>query len=197
MHTDVLYAVPTQHFKKWIRVLLVIEDPAAGVRTRRIELQAVNLDRFALVDQRFDRRGAVGRVDSPEHADARRGRADKGCLARWKKIDAVKRRTHPETIQKGNVGFAAEKDVLKEHDAPHIGDRHRMADDPGARARERFEEMLPPLAHLTDTAGAPPHMGLGVDEDRWAGRVAICNSLSRGAIGVALGSGRSMWLALP
>jgi hypothetical protein len=31
-------------------------------------------------------------------------------------------------------------------------------------------------------------MGLGVDEDRWAGRVAIGNSICREAVDVVLGS---------
>src|SRR6185295_10560730 len=55
------------------------------------------------------------------------------------------------------------EDRLVNH-SPHIGDRHGMTDHPRARAGERFEEMLPALAHLADAAGAPPHMGLGVDE---------------------------------
>src|SRR5438105_2822313 len=71
---------------------------------------------------------------------------------------------------------------------------------PTTPAREPASDLRkcsPPLAHLADTASAPPHMSLGVDEDRWAGRVAICNSLSRDAIGVPLGSRKSMCLTLP
>jgi hypothetical protein len=40
--------VPTQHIEKRVGILLVIEDPAAGVRPRRIELQPIYLDRLAL-----------------------------------------------------------------------------------------------------------------------------------------------------
>ena len=72
-----------------------------------------------------------------------------------------------------------------------------MADHRGARAGERFEEMLPSLAHLADAAGAPPHMGLGVDEDRWAGRVAIGDPLSREAVDVLLGGRKTVRLAMP
>jgi hypothetical protein len=151
-----------------------------------------------LVDQRFDGGGAVGRVDGPEDADARRRhRADERRLARWKQINAIKRCAHPEAVEKGNIGLAPKKDIFKEHHAPHIGDRHRMTDHRGARARERFEEMLPALAHLADAAGAPPHMGLGVDEDRWAGRVAIGDLLCREVVDVVLGRRKAVYLTLP
>ena len=36
---------------------------------------------------------------------------------------------------------------------------------PGARTGKRFEETLPPFAHLADASGAPPYMGLRVDQD--------------------------------
>ena len=57
--------------------------------------------------------------------------------------------------------------------------------------------MLAPLAHLTNAAGTPPHMGLGVDEDRWAGRVAIGDPLCREAVDVLLGSWKAAHLTLP
>ena len=92
VHADILDAMPAQYLEQRIGVLLVIEDPAAGIRPRRIELQPVDLDRLTLVDQRFGRGGAIGWIDSPEDADARRRhRADQGRLARWKKINAIKR----------------------------------------------------------------------------------------------------------
>jgi len=72
-----------------------------------------------------------------------------------------------------------------------------MADHRGARARQRLEEMLSSLAHLTNAAGTPPHMGLGVDEDRWACRIAIGNSICREAVDVVLGSWKAVHLALP
>jgi hypothetical protein len=88
-------------------------------------------------------------------------------------------------------------DVLEEHDPPHIPDRHRMADHGGARAGERFEEMLPSLAHLADAACAPPHMGLRVDEDRRAGRSAIGDPLSRDPVDALLGGRKTVRLAMP
>jgi hypothetical protein len=103
-------------------------------------------------------------------------------------INAIECRTHAEAVQKGYIGLAAKKDILEKHHATHVGDRHRMADHRGPRTRERFEEMFPPLAHLADAAGTPPHMGLGVDEDRWAGRVAIGNPLRREMVDVMLGN---------
>jgi hypothetical protein len=39
-------------------------------------------------------------------------------------------------------------------------------------------------------------MGLGVDEDRWAGRVAISNLLCREAVDVVLGSRKAVHLTL-
>jgi len=40
-------------------------------------------------------------------------------------------------------------------------------------------------------------MGLGVDEDRWAGRVAIGNSICREAVDVVLCSWKAVHLTLP
>jgi hypothetical protein len=102
----------------------------------------------------------------------------------------------PKLCKKRDVGLTAEKDVFEEHDSPHIGDRHGMADYRGARARKRFEEMLTPLAHLVDAAGTPPHTGLGVDEDRWACQVAIGNPLCCQAVDKAFGGRNAMRLAL-
>ena len=66
--------IPIRHIcsagKKSRTILLVIEDPASGIRARRIELQPVDLDRLTLLGQRFDGGRAIGRVDSPEDADA-------------------------------------------------------------------------------------------------------------------------------
>ena len=57
--------------------------------------------------------------------------------------------------------------------------------------------MLPTLAHLADATGAPPHMGLGIDEDRWAGRFAIRNSLCRETVDVVLRRRKAVYLTLP
>src|SRR5262252_9570507 len=149
MNTDILYAVLTQHLEEWIGVLFVIENPTTRVGPRRIELQAVDLDRLALVGQRLDRGCTIRRIDSSEHH------------------------------------------------SPHVGDRHRTAHHRGARARQRFEKMLPALAHLTDAAGTPPHMGLGIDEDRRAGRLVIGNPLYCQPVDVLLGGRKSMCLARP
>src|SRR5215469_7877976 len=57
--------------------------------------------------------------------------------------------------------------------------------------------MLPPLAHLSNAAGAPPNVRLGVDEDRRASWVAIGNSLCRKAVDEMLGGRKSVRFALP
>jgi hypothetical protein len=57
--------------------------------------------------------------------------------------------------------------------------------------------MFPSLAHLPDAAGTPLHMGLGVDEDWWAGRVAIGNPLDGKMVDIMPGDWKSMRLALP
>ena len=72
-----------------------------------------------------------------------------------------------------------------------------MPDHRGARAGERFEKMLPSLAHLSDAAGAPPNVRLGIDEDRRASWVAIGNALCRKAVDEMLGGRKSVLFALP
>ena len=67
----------------------------------------------------------------------------------------------------------------------------------GTEMAERLRASASPLAHLTNAAGTPPHMGLGVDEDRWAGRVAIGNSICREAVDVVLSSWKAVHLTLP
>jgi hypothetical protein len=57
--------------------------------------------------------------------------------------------------------------------------------------------MLPSLAHLSNAAGAPPDVRLGVDEDRRASWVAIGNPLCRNAVDVMLGGRKSVRFALP
>ena len=57
--------------------------------------------------------------------------------------------------------------------------------------------MLPPFAHLTDAARTPPHMGLGIDENRKAGRVAIGNSLYCQPVDVLFEGRKTMCLVLP
>jgi hypothetical protein len=94
------------------------------------------------------------------------------------------------------MSVSLEKDIIEEHDASHIGDWHRMAEHRGARARKRFQKMLPSLAHLADAAGTPPYVRLGVDENRWACRVAIGNPLCREMVDVVFGSREAMRLAL-
>ena len=73
-----------------------------------------------------------------------------------------------------------------------------MTHHSSARAGERFQEMLAAIAHLPDAAGAPPDMGLRVDQDRWMGRVAIGNPFRRETIDKAFRRRREgQRLALP
>jgi len=80
-------------------------------------------------------------------------------------IDTVERRAHTEAIEESDIGFAVQEHVFEKHHAPHIRNRHRVPHHPSARTGKRFEEMLAPFAHLADTSGAPPYMGLRVDQD--------------------------------
>ena len=107
---------------------------------------------------------------------------NKRRLAWRKKIDAIKRCSHAETVEESNIGSAIEEHVFKEHHPSHIGDRHRMSDHRSARSGKGFEEMLTRFAHLPDAAGAPPNMSLYVDQDRWAHRIVVGNPLRREAI---------------
>jgi hypothetical protein len=95
VHADILDAVPTQHLEQRIGVLLVIEDLAAGVRPRRIELQPIYLYRLALVGQRFRSREApsggstVPSTRMREGAIARMKAASRGAVIRNPEIDVT------------------------------------------------------------------------------------------------------------
>src|SRR6185436_7654395 len=105
--------------------------------------------------------------DAAEHLDARgRHRADHRSLAWRKQIDAVERRSHPEAVQKCDVGLALHEYVIEEHYAAHVGDGNRPADDRGSRAGERLEKVLAARRHLADSSGSPPYVGLKVDQNR-------------------------------
>jgi hypothetical protein len=152
-----------------------------------------------LIDQRFDGRSAIGWVNSAHNANARRRhRADERRLSWREQIDTVERCTHAKAVQERDVSIAVQKDFLKEHHAPYIGNRHRVPYHFGAGASERFEKMLSPVAHLADAAGAPPHVSLCVDQDRGMHRVAVGNPFRHEAVDKTLPRRReTLHLPLP
>jgi len=57
--------------------------------------------------------------------------------------------------------------------------------------------MLAPFAHLADTSGAPPYMGLRVDQDWWVHRVTIGYPFRRESIDEISRRRQSLRFTLP